>query len=322
MSDSAQTPGAAQQTSEHDNNSMDTSESFGKGKGKAAAEDMPIDESEEDDDEDGEGEGDIEEPDEDNMEEIDMDNIVGSRTRNKNIDFAKANAELGPKLWLRGTLYSLPHCPLNKSQRISAALPLRLCPRSYGPIASDCQDQMIVRLAKQATILHRYGLANDREHGLTCACADACYIGRGRRSAAARPHAKHLAMLSYRQALLKRRVWTNERALESTQTVARSDEQMRTRKLCFLLPSLLHDRALGPAHGLQAARLNPQTWGSVTRVSRRWDFFSCRAENTRGGGLINVAMHIRMLELGGDPLSISNGQPCSVGWRVPEPDVR
>jgi hypothetical protein len=29
------------------------------------------------------------------MEEIDTTNIVGTRTRGKNIDFAKANAELG-----------------------------------------------------------------------------------------------------------------------------------------------------------------------------------------------------------------------------------
>ena len=37
----------------------------------------------------------VEEPDEDNMEEIDTANVVGSRTRGKNIDFAKANQELG-----------------------------------------------------------------------------------------------------------------------------------------------------------------------------------------------------------------------------------
>lgn len=36
-----------------------------------------------------------EEPDEDNMEEIETGNILGSRTRGKNIDFAKANQELG-----------------------------------------------------------------------------------------------------------------------------------------------------------------------------------------------------------------------------------
>jgi Histone chaperone domain CHZ len=34
------------------------------------------------------------EPDEDNMEEIDMDNIIGRRTRGRNIDFAKAAEEL------------------------------------------------------------------------------------------------------------------------------------------------------------------------------------------------------------------------------------
>jgi hypothetical protein len=37
----------------------------------------------------------VEEPDEDNMEEIDTANVVGTRTRNKQIDFTKANAELG-----------------------------------------------------------------------------------------------------------------------------------------------------------------------------------------------------------------------------------
>ena len=38
----------------------------------------------------GEGEGEPEEVDEDNMEEIDQDNIMGKRTRGKNIDFAQA----------------------------------------------------------------------------------------------------------------------------------------------------------------------------------------------------------------------------------------
>jgi hypothetical protein len=37
----------------------------------------------------------VEEPDEDNMEEIETSNIIGSRTRGKNIDFAKANEDLG-----------------------------------------------------------------------------------------------------------------------------------------------------------------------------------------------------------------------------------
>ena len=36
----------------------------------------------------------VEEPDEDNMEEIDMDNIVNSRTRGKNIDYAQAAKEM------------------------------------------------------------------------------------------------------------------------------------------------------------------------------------------------------------------------------------
>jgi hypothetical protein len=38
--------------------------------------------------------GDPEEADEDNMEEIDLDNIVGSRTRGKNIDYAEAAKNL------------------------------------------------------------------------------------------------------------------------------------------------------------------------------------------------------------------------------------
>lgn len=38
--------------------------------------------------------GEPEEPDEDNMEEIDMDNIVSSRTRGKNIDYAEAAKNL------------------------------------------------------------------------------------------------------------------------------------------------------------------------------------------------------------------------------------
>lgn len=36
----------------------------------------------------------MEDPDEDNMEEIDMDNIIGSRTRGKNIDYAEAAKKL------------------------------------------------------------------------------------------------------------------------------------------------------------------------------------------------------------------------------------
>lgn len=39
--------------------------------------------------------GEPEEADEDNMEEIDTDNIVGSRTRGKAIDYAEAAKQLG-----------------------------------------------------------------------------------------------------------------------------------------------------------------------------------------------------------------------------------
>lgn len=38
--------------------------------------------------------GEVEEADEDNMEEIDMDNIMGSRTRGKNIDYAQAAKDM------------------------------------------------------------------------------------------------------------------------------------------------------------------------------------------------------------------------------------
>tara|TARA_R110002003_G_scaffold214_30_gene16243 strand:- start:15108 stop:15323 length:216 start_codon:yes stop_codon:yes gene_type:complete len=37
----------------------------------------------------------VEEADEDDLHEIETSNIIGSRTRGKNIDFAKANQELG-----------------------------------------------------------------------------------------------------------------------------------------------------------------------------------------------------------------------------------
>jgi len=87
---------------------MESPEKFDKGKGKIAEEMIPVDDDDEDDDDEEEvsciqsvltlasanacdqGEGEVEEPDEDNMEEIDMDNIVGSRTRGKNIDYAQA----------------------------------------------------------------------------------------------------------------------------------------------------------------------------------------------------------------------------------------
>ncbi|KAF1917923.1 histone chaperone domain CHZ-domain-containing protein [Ampelomyces quisqualis] len=69
-----------------------------KGKGKAPVAET-MEESMDDDSSDESGvedqAGEVEEPDEDNMEEIDTANVVGSRTRGKNIDFAKANQELG-----------------------------------------------------------------------------------------------------------------------------------------------------------------------------------------------------------------------------------
>ncbi|KAL6705395.1 Histone H2A.Z-specific chaperone CHZ1 [Coniothyrium glycines] len=69
-----------------------------KGKGKAAQGET-VEESMDDDSSDESGvedqAGEVEEPDEDNMEEIETANIIGSRTRGKNIDFAKANQELG-----------------------------------------------------------------------------------------------------------------------------------------------------------------------------------------------------------------------------------
>merc|ERR1712137_117127 len=69
-----------------------------KGKGKAQ-EGETVEESMDDDSSDESGAedqaGEPEEPDEDNMEEIDTSNVLQSRTRGKNIDFAKANQELG-----------------------------------------------------------------------------------------------------------------------------------------------------------------------------------------------------------------------------------
>ncbi|PMD38913.1 hypothetical protein L207DRAFT_46742 [Hyaloscypha variabilis F] len=71
----------------------------GKGKGKAPAEahahdeGMDVDESSSEEEID-ETEPVADEPDEDNMEEIDLDNIIGRRTRGRNIDFAKAAEEL------------------------------------------------------------------------------------------------------------------------------------------------------------------------------------------------------------------------------------
>ncbi|KAJ4307154.1 Histone H2A.Z-specific chaperone [Collariella sp. IMI 366227] len=73
-----------------------------KGKGKASAEQQHAEDAsmvEDDDDDDEEEEEAEEEPeaaDEDNMEEIDLDNVIGRRTRGKVIDFAKAAAENPP----------------------------------------------------------------------------------------------------------------------------------------------------------------------------------------------------------------------------------
>ncbi|KAK3343744.1 histone chaperone domain CHZ-domain-containing protein [Lasiosphaeria hispida] len=68
-----------------------------KGKGKAAAptgedhEDTSM--AEDDDEEDTEADEETEAADEDGMEEIDLDNVIGRRTRGKVIDFAKAAEE-------------------------------------------------------------------------------------------------------------------------------------------------------------------------------------------------------------------------------------
>jgi len=71
-----------------------------KGKGKAQEGDGMEESNDDNDDSSDESgvedqAGEAEEPDEDNMEEIETGNILGSRTRGKNIDFAKANQELG-----------------------------------------------------------------------------------------------------------------------------------------------------------------------------------------------------------------------------------
>ncbi|KAG7294323.1 hypothetical protein NEMBOFW57_004394 [Staphylotrichum longicolle] len=74
-----------------------------KGKGKAPAAEQHVEDASmvEDDDDDDDDELDPEEEpeaaDEDNMEEIDLDNVIGRRTRGKVIDFAKAAAENPPE---------------------------------------------------------------------------------------------------------------------------------------------------------------------------------------------------------------------------------
>ncbi|KAK3315285.1 histone H2A.Z-specific chaperone CHZ1 [Apodospora peruviana] len=72
-------------------------ESKGKGKAAAAAADVVEDQSmaeddDEDDDDDAEEEAEVAEE-EDGMEEINLDNVIGRRTRGKVIDFAKAAEE-------------------------------------------------------------------------------------------------------------------------------------------------------------------------------------------------------------------------------------
>ncbi|KAF2016592.1 hypothetical protein BU24DRAFT_409682 [Aaosphaeria arxii CBS 175.79] len=79
-----------------DNQMEGVEQPLDKGKGKAS--DPQVEESADDDSSDESGVEDqapVEVEDDDNMEEIDTSNIVGSRTRGKNIDFAKANQELG-----------------------------------------------------------------------------------------------------------------------------------------------------------------------------------------------------------------------------------
>ncbi|OAL55578.1 hypothetical protein IQ07DRAFT_583046 [Pyrenochaeta sp. DS3sAY3a] len=66
-----------------------------KGKGKAPEAEESMDDDSSDESGAEEQAGEVEEPDEDNMEEIETSNIIGSRTRGKNIDFAKANEDLG-----------------------------------------------------------------------------------------------------------------------------------------------------------------------------------------------------------------------------------
>ncbi|KAL2179872.1 histone chaperone domain CHZ-domain-containing protein [Thermothelomyces heterothallicus CBS 202.75] len=72
-----------------------------KGKGKAPATEEPEQDTsmveDDDDDDDDDEEAEPEPADEDNLEEIDLDNVIGRRTRGKVIDFAKAAAENPPE---------------------------------------------------------------------------------------------------------------------------------------------------------------------------------------------------------------------------------
>ncbi|KAL2257332.1 hypothetical protein VTK26DRAFT_323 [Humicola hyalothermophila] len=75
----------------------------GKGKGVATEEQhvedtsMAEDDDDDDDEDEDEGEEEPEAADEDNMEEIDLENVIGRRTRGKVIDFAKAAEENPPE---------------------------------------------------------------------------------------------------------------------------------------------------------------------------------------------------------------------------------
>ncbi|KAL1584694.1 hypothetical protein WHR41_06924 [Cladosporium halotolerans] len=93
MSNSVQDPSATANQAAADT-PVEAPEKLEKGKGKAAEDAM--DDDEDDDDESGEDTGaeQIEEADEDNMEEIDEENIMGRRTRGRNIDFAEAAKNL------------------------------------------------------------------------------------------------------------------------------------------------------------------------------------------------------------------------------------
>ncbi|KAK4183103.1 putative histone chaperone domain chz [Podospora australis] len=73
-----------------------------KGKGKAVGEKPVEDTSMVDDDDDDEEDDEVEEEaeaaeEEDNLEEIDLENVIGRRTRGKVIDFAKAAEENPPE---------------------------------------------------------------------------------------------------------------------------------------------------------------------------------------------------------------------------------
>ncbi|KAJ4390388.1 Histone H2A.Z-specific chaperone CHZ1 [Neurospora sp. IMI 360204] len=72
-----------------------TFESKGKGKAPAESEDHPMGEAEDDEDDEDEDEAEEPEAEDDNLEEIDPSNVIsGPRTRQKEIDYAKAAQDL------------------------------------------------------------------------------------------------------------------------------------------------------------------------------------------------------------------------------------